>query len=95
LKQIIRSEILLDIYRGINKFKKGYQPRTDLVKDENSYLLAVSQGFMNRWRNYICQLLNVHGINNVRQNEIHTAEPYVPKPSSFGVEIATETLKGN
>ena len=23
-----------DLYRGINDFKKGYQPRTDIVKDE-------------------------------------------------------------
>jgi hypothetical protein len=24
-----------DLYRGINDFKKGYQPRTNVVKDEN------------------------------------------------------------
>jgi hypothetical protein len=24
------------IYRGINKFKKGYQPRTNFVKGDNS-----------------------------------------------------------
>jgi len=29
-------------YRGINEFKKGYQPRTNLVKDENGDLLAGS-----------------------------------------------------
>jgi hypothetical protein len=27
-------------YRGINEFKKGYQPGTHLVKDENGDLLA-------------------------------------------------------
>jgi hypothetical protein len=25
-----------DLYRGINDFKKGYQPRTNIVKDEKS-----------------------------------------------------------
>jgi len=25
--------------------------------------------------NYFSQLLNIHGINDVRQTEIHTAEP--------------------
>jgi hypothetical protein len=25
-----------DIYRGINEFKDGYQPRTNLVKDEQT-----------------------------------------------------------
>jgi hypothetical protein len=29
-----------DLYRGINKFKRGYQPRSNIVKDENGNLLA-------------------------------------------------------
>jgi hypothetical protein len=39
------------------------------------------------------QLLNVHGVSDVRQKEIHTAEPLVPEPSAFEVEMAIETLK--
>jgi hypothetical protein len=35
----------------------------------------------------------VHGDNNVRQTEIHTAEPLVPGPSAFQVEMAIEKLK--
>jgi hypothetical protein len=31
-----------DLYRGIIEFKMGYQPRNDLVKDENGDLLADS-----------------------------------------------------
>jgi hypothetical protein len=27
-----------DLYRGINDFKKGYQPRTNIVKDEQGDL---------------------------------------------------------
>jgi hypothetical protein len=30
------------LYRGINEFKRGYQPRSNLVKDENGDLLAYS-----------------------------------------------------
>jgi len=37
--------------------------------------------------------LNVHGVNDVRQTEIRTAEPLVPEPSTFEVEMATEKLK--
>jgi sorting nexin-29 len=48
---------------------------------------------LNRWKNYFCQLLNVHGVNDVRQTEINTAEPLVPEPSSFEVDIAIEKLK--
>jgi hypothetical protein len=39
-------------YKGINEFNKGYQPRTNLVKDENGNLLADSHSTLNRLRNY-------------------------------------------
>jgi hypothetical protein len=39
------------------------------------------------------QLLNVHSVDNVRQIEIHTAEPLVPGPSPSEVEIAIAKLK--
>jgi hypothetical protein len=29
-----------DLYRGINEFKKGYQPRINIIKYENGNLLA-------------------------------------------------------
>jgi hypothetical protein len=37
--------------------------------------------------------LNVHNISDVRQTEIHTAEPLVPGPSHREVEISIATLK--
>jgi hypothetical protein len=48
------------------------------VKDENGNLLADSHNILNRWKNYFPQLLNVHNISDVRQIEVHTAEPLVP-----------------
>ena len=36
------------------------------------------------------QLLNVNGVNDVRQREIHSVEPLVPEPSAFEVEMLTE-----
>jgi hypothetical protein len=45
-----------DLYRGTNGFKKGYQPRTNLVKDENDDLLADYHNIMNRQKNYVYQL---------------------------------------
>ena len=84
-----------DLYRGINDFKKGYQPRTIIVKDEKGDLVADSHSIMTRWRNYFSQLLNVHGAKDVRQEEIHTAEPIVPEPSAFEVELTIEKLKSH
>jgi hypothetical protein len=43
--------------------------------------------------NYFSQLLNVHNVNDVRQLEVHTAEPSVPSPSHLEVEIVIAKLK--
>jgi hypothetical protein len=37
--------------------------------------------------------LNVHRVSDVRQIQIHTAEPLVPDFSPFGVDIAIAELK--
>jgi hypothetical protein len=47
-------------HKGINEFKKGCQPRNNLVKDETGDLLAYSHNILNRWKNYFPQLLNMH-----------------------------------
>jgi len=39
------------------------------------------------------QLLNIHGVNEVRETEIHTAEPLVPTPNVFETERAIVKLK--
>jgi hypothetical protein len=49
-----KNKNIRDIYRGINEFKKGYKPRTKLVKDTWGDLLAP-----HKIMNYFCHLLNV------------------------------------
>jgi hypothetical protein len=44
------------MYRGINDFKRGSQPRGILVKDENGDLLTDSHRILNMWKNYYCHL---------------------------------------
>jgi hypothetical protein len=56
-------------------------------------LVAICHSILTRWRNYFSQLLNVHGDNDVKQTEIHTAESLVPEPSAFEVEMGIEKLK--
>jgi hypothetical protein len=63
------------------------------VKDENGDLLADSHNILNRWKNYSSQLLNVYNVSDVRQIEVHTAEPLVPGLSRLEVEIAIAKLK--
>jgi hypothetical protein len=42
---------------------------------------------------YFSQLLNIHGVNNVRQIEIHTAEPIVLATSAPEFELVNAKLK--
>lgn len=53
---------LLETYRGLNEFKKGYEPRAKLMKDENFDLLLGYHNVSNRWKYYFSQVLGVHGV---------------------------------
>jgi hypothetical protein len=39
---------------------------------------ADSQNILNRWKNYLCQLCNLHGVNDDWQTEMHAVEPLIP-----------------
>jgi hypothetical protein len=67
--------------------------RTNFKNNETGDLLVDPHKILNRWKNYFCQLLNVHGAGGVRQTEMHTAEPFVPQPSASEAEVATGMLK--
>jgi hypothetical protein len=47
-----KNKNIRDLYRGINEFKRGYQPRSIFDKDENGDLLADSNTILNRWKSY-------------------------------------------
>jgi len=83
------------LYREIRDFKKLYKLRTDIVKDEKGDWVTDSHSIFARWRNHFSQLFSVHGSSNVRQAEIHTAEPLAPETSAFEVETAIEKLKSH
>jgi hypothetical protein len=87
-----KNKNIRDLYRGINEYKRGHQPRNNLVKDENGDLLADSHNILDRWMIHFSLLLNAHNISDVRQIEVHTAEPLVPGPSRLEVEIAIAKL---
>ena len=56
-------------------------------------LVTYSHNIWARRMNHFFQLLNVHGVNDVRQTQLLTAEPLVPEPSAFDVEMAVGKLK--
>jgi hypothetical protein len=78
-------------YRAMNEFKKGCQPRNNLVNGENDYLLADHNNMLEKWKNDVSQLLNVYWASDIRQIEIYRAELLVPEPSPFEDEIALQS----
>ena len=83
------------MFRGFSDFKKGYWPRTNVVKDEKGDLFTDFHSILTRWRNHFSQLLNICGVNDVGQTEIHTAELLLPEPSAFEFELDIEKLKSH
>ena len=81
------------IFKVIKDFKKGYRARVNVIKSENQELLADSNSILNRWKDYLSQLLNVHKDNDVGVIEIQTVEPLIPDPTHSEVEIVMEQLK--
>jgi hypothetical protein len=81
------------LFRGIEDFKKGYQPVNNILRDERDDLVADSHNILARWRKHFSQLFDVHGVDDGRHTEIHTAEPLVPEQSTFEFEMAIERLK--
>jgi hypothetical protein len=52
-----KNKNVRDLYRGMNEFKRGYQPGSNLVKNENGDLLAESSNTVNRWKELLFSLI--------------------------------------
>jgi hypothetical protein len=78
------------LYRGVRDFKKVYQPKTNIGKDEKGDLVTDCYSIVARWRNQFSQLFIAYGFSDVRQREMHTAEPLAPEPNAFEVEMTID-----
>jgi hypothetical protein len=47
------------------------------------------------WKNYFSRLLNVHNVSDVKQIEVHMAEPLVPDPSGLQEKISRKLGSGD
>ena len=93
LKTKLEELVKKNLYRSISDFRKGYQPRTNILRNEKCDLVADSHSILVRWRKHFFQLLNKHEVKDVRATEIHTAKPPVPDPSPLNVELAVENVR--
>ena len=51
-----------------------------------------SQNILFLWQNAFYQLFSVRGVMDLRQTEIHTAQPIVPELSAFDFKMAIEKV---
>jgi len=54
-------------------------------------LVTYCNSILARWRNHFYQIFKVYGVND--KTEIHTAEPLVPDPTVFELEMIIKNLK--
>ena len=57
-KHSVRS-FHLEKNKGINKLKKGYQPRAYVIKKHDSTIVANTTSMISRWEKFFSNLLNV------------------------------------
>ena len=76
----LETDCKIKHFRDISDIKNGYQPTTNIliVKVEKGDLIADSHSTLATWGNHFSQLLNVHGVSDIKQTDIHTTEPLVP-----------------
>jgi hypothetical protein len=80
-----------DMCRGINKFKKGYQPRTNLLNAEKGNLLTDPHQIENRWMNYFCQLLNVQLVGGISRQKYRQQTHLFQSPASLRLRMLLES----
>ena len=87
-RELARSK--LDLV-GVQEVRLG-KGGTVRTEDEKGNLVTECHSILSRWKNHFFQLLNVHGVNDFRLTEMHTAEPLLLELSAFEVKMATEEL---
>jgi hypothetical protein len=83
-----KNNNIRDLYRAINEFKKGYQPITNLVKDEDGNLLADSHYFECMEQLLLSPIIKCTMLNQPKY--IQLSHWYESR--SFQVEIVIEKL---
>jgi hypothetical protein len=69
LEENSKSKKIREMYKGINEFKKGYQPCTYVIKKHNGIIVAYTTSILSRWEQFFIVLLNVKGVKYTLQNQ--------------------------
>ena len=75
------------MYKGINEFKKGYQPHAYVIKKQDGIIVADTISIVSRWDQFFSNLLNVNqGMKEVKYS-------LQSQLSQNLVELAIENVK--
>ena len=92
LEENSKNKNIREMYKGINEFKKGYQPRPFVIKKHDGAIVADITSILSRWEQFFNNLLNVAQSTRHEGSEVYTAVPDIPEPSLIEVELAIEKL---
>jgi hypothetical protein len=73
-----KNKNILEIYKGINEFKMGYQSRAYVIKNDCT-IMADTTSILSRWKKFYSNLLHVNQGINLEGSEIYTVEPTHPR----------------
>jgi hypothetical protein len=66
LKTNSKIKNIWELYSGISDFKKGYQPRTNMVEDEKGDLVTDCHCILARWRNQSLSAIEYYVVNSIQ-----------------------------
>ena len=67
-----------NMYKGINEFKYGYQPRAYVIKKHDGTIVADTTSILSRCEQFFSNLLSVIQSSSHGGSEVYTAEPDIP-----------------
>ena len=93
VQELQKAPDIQEMYKGINEFKKGYQPRACIKRKNVGRVVANTTSILSRWEQFYSHLLNVNQSTNLNVSEIYTVEPDIPEPCVVEAEFAIDNLK--
>lgn len=102
--EVQNLEILRDrnqtrkFYQGVNKQRKGHQPITSTCNDKNGNLITEEQKVLDRWKEFLEELLNGDGSRTTPHPENSSTygnNEDIPPPTLEEVQKAIHSMKNN
>ena len=82
-------------YKGVSEVRKGYQPRSNMVRDKNGNMLVNEEQIKDRWKEYFSELLNRPDPEEPVENVEEMNEEEVQGWTDIEVRAAINRLKNH